>query len=175
MRPDTFSPAEAQFEEILRSHSFMTASLKRAVQAPSIEDGAGLYVILPDILAIDPDGVKGWCFEVKDEATSSYKMRQLEMTKGYSGPAWFLRYRKALGYLNFSKAFDCPCVIAIHTKAGWRAGFFTRRADGQVDYNRDIVVPGWKDPGGIPVLFGQMQPLRVFFESIRTLQKQFWQ
>lgn len=174
MRANTFSHAEAEFEEILRSHRFMTASLKAAVKAPSIEDGAGFYVILPDILAIDLDGGHGWCFEVKDETSSSYKMRRLDMTKGYSGPAWFLRYRKALGYLKFSAAFDCPCVIAIHAEAGWRAGFFTHKADGRVDYNPDIVASGWKDPEGIPVLFGEMQPLRVFFDSIRTLQKQFW-
>jgi hypothetical protein len=126
--PMTFSPAEAEFEELLRRNKFLTASLKEAMQAPSIEDGSGLYVIFPDILAIDRSG-QGWCFEVKDEASSRRKMRRLQMTQGYSGPAWFLRYRHAFGYSTFSAAFDCPCVIAIHTRKGWRAGFFTRKTE----------------------------------------------
>lgn len=171
----TFSPAEAEFDSILRGNRFMTASLKGAVQAPSIEDGRGLFVILPDILAIDADGGQGWCFEVKDETTSSYKMRRLDMTLGYSGPVWFLEYRKAIGYVWFSSAFNCPCVIAIKGTSGWKAGFFTMKVGGKVDYNRQTVAVGWSDPEGIPVLFDELQDLEPFLKSLRTQQASYWQ
>lgn len=58
-----YGQAEAEFERILRQNRSLTASLKAITLAPSMEDGSGLFVILPDILTIDDKG-QGWCFEV---------------------------------------------------------------------------------------------------------------
>lgn len=85
----TFSPAESEFEKILRENGFMTATPKTSVKAPSIQGEPGHFIIIPDIIAVDGKG-NGWCFEVKDEAASTYCMRRIEMTHGYTGPAWFL-------------------------------------------------------------------------------------
>lgn len=180
--PEAFSPAEAEFEQVLRDYGFMTASLKEAVKAPSIEDNKGLWVTLPDILAIDTKGGQGWCFEVKDETTSSYKMqvRQLGKTEryggGYAGPVWLLERHKTIGYRDFSAAFDCPCVIAVHGDAGWRAGFFTCRNNGLVDYNTGTVAEAWEDwnERRIPVMYERMLELDGFMKSIRELRSIFW-
>ena len=168
----TFSPAEAEFERILRENGFRTATLKRVVKAPSIEDGRGNYIIIPDIMAVDGNG-EGWCFEVKDEAASSYEMKELSMNR-YRGPVWMLEQRKATSYLDFSAAFDCPCIIAIGDKDQWRVGFFTHKRRGRVDYNRRIVAVNWDDPEGIPVLFNVMMPLDDFLASIEKLRRFHW-
>lgn len=171
-KSSTFSPAEVEFEKILRDWGFKTATLKTSVKAPSIEDGRGNYIIIPDILAVDRKE-EGWCFEVKDEATSSWKMNDLAMNR-YSGPVWLLEERKARSYLDFSKAFDCPCVIAIGDENGWRVGFFTRKSKGKVNYNKRIVAINWIDPDGIPVLFNVMSPLDIFLGSSTELRRLYW-
>jgi hypothetical protein len=169
----TFSPAESEFEKILRDNGFMTATLKTAVKAPSIQGRPGQFIIIPDILAVDESG-NGWCFEVKDEAGSSYGMRRIEMTHGYSGPAWFLEERKAKSYLNFSRAFGCPCVLAIGGRQRWRVGFFTRKFGTRIDYNQDIVAAKWRDPAGIPILFSVMHRLEDFLDSSDVLRREYW-
>lgn len=58
-----YGQAEAEFGGILRQNRSLTASLKAITLAPSMEDGSGLFVILPDILATADKG-QGWCFEV---------------------------------------------------------------------------------------------------------------
>lgn len=159
----------------------MTASLKTAVKAPSMENGLGYYVILPDILAIDVDNGQGWCFEVKDETRSRSKMRSMTLGKteryggGYSGPVWMLQTRNALGYLNFSNAFECPCVIAIKSTNGWRVGFFTRQFKSRVDYNSETVAQSWSDSRGkIPIMFERLEELEPFLRSIRSKQRKEW-
>jgi hypothetical protein len=65
-----YGQAEAEFERILRQNRFLTASLKAITLASSMEDGSALFVILPDILAIDDEG-QGWCFEVNRNTDGS--------------------------------------------------------------------------------------------------------
>jgi len=62
-----YGQAEAEFGGILRQNRSLTASLKAITLAPSMEDGSGLLVILPDIIAIDDKG-QGWLFEVNRNA-----------------------------------------------------------------------------------------------------------
>ena len=62
-----YGQTEAEFGGILRQNRSLTASLKAITLAPSMEDGSGLLVILPDIIAIDDKG-QGWRFEVNRNA-----------------------------------------------------------------------------------------------------------
>ena len=170
----TLSEAESAFDQILRGKGFKTAAMKKQVKAPSLQGDSG-YIILPDILAVDNQG-RGWCFEVKDETWSKAPMRYIEMTHGYSGPAWFLEPYKAESYLEFSRAFSIPCVIAIRGDMDWKAGFLTRisRSDGGIDYNRDQIAPEWDDPDGIPILFSVLLSLDRFFRTLSKLRSTYW-
>lgn len=171
----TLSEAESAFEQILRDRDFKTATMKEYVKAPSIQGRKNDYIILPDILAVDKQG-RGWCFEVKDETWSKAPMRYLEMTQGYTGPAWFLEPYKAESYLSFSQAFNVPCVIVIRGDSGWRAGFLTKvvSSDGRIDYNRDQIAPEWDDPDGIPILFDVLFGLEEFFGKLDAMRDDYW-
>ena len=151
----------------------MTATLKESIKAPSIQGEVGNYIIIPDIMAVDKAG-NGWCFEVKDEASSSYKMKSLRMTKGYKGPVWFLERRKANSYLKFSQAFQCPCIIAIGGSQRWKLGFLTQKSGSTIEYNRDIAAVNWNDSRGIPLLFNVMFQLEAFFNSAEKLRDFYW-
>jgi len=164
----TLSPAEAEFERILREHGFKTATMKQYVKAPSLQGVWGDYIILPDIIAVDKSG-RGWCFEVKSEKESRQSMQCREMPMGYAGPVWFLEEHKMRSYLDFSKAFFCPCIIIINGDFQWKAGFFTRiNLEGDIEYNKDLVVARWKDDLGCPVLFNVMDTLDRFFENLEN-------
>ncbi len=151
----------------------MTATMKECVKAPSIQGKPGEYIIIPDILAVDEQG-NGWCFEVKDEGNSSYDMAYLEMSHGYTGPVWFLQRYKAKSYLSFSRAYDCPCVIAVKGWQQWKMGFFTRKRGAEIDYNRSIVAENWRDADGIPILFNVMDKLDDFLDSHSALREKYW-
>lgn len=86
----TLTYSEYKCQEMLRNYGFMTATLKESVQAPSIQDGKGGYVIIPDIIAMDRKG-RGWAFEVKEASKSVPEYRTL---KDYSGQVWVLEPRK---------------------------------------------------------------------------------
>lgn len=144
------------------------------MQAPSLQGPPHMYIIIPDFLAVDLKG-EGWCFEVKDERESRSKMEKLEMPRGYSGPVWYLEPWKAESYLRFPRAFRCPCIIAVRGRTKWKMGFFTRSLTGRIEYNTDLIVPGWKDPRGYPVLFNVMFQLEQFFSELDRLRDKHWQ
>lgn len=86
-----------------------------------------------------------------------------------------LERRKFYGYLDFSASFECPCVIAIKGDEGWRAGFFTRRSNGQFDHNLEVVAAAWEHPEGrVPIMFNRLQNLDEFMRSMRSLRRQYW-
>ena len=167
------SPAESEFEKILLKKGFMVAGLKQSVNAPSLQGAPHVYIIIPDFLAVDLKG-EGWCFEVKDEIGSKSTMDRLEMPRGYSGPVWYLEPWKAESYLQFSRAFRCPCIIAVRGRTKWKLGFFTRNLTGRIEYNTDLVVPGWRDHRGYPVLFNVMSQLDRFFSELDRSRKEYW-
>lgn len=166
------SGAEEVFAGILQAEGFMITFLKEQVKAPSIQ-GEDDFIILPDILAVDKSG-KGWCFEVKDERESKRPMKHLTMPHGYVGPIWLLEKRKAESYLRFSRAFKCPCMIAVRGDMKWRVGFFTQISNNEIHYNRDLVAVGWSDPFGYPVLFNVMLTTSKFFHEMDDLRARYW-
>ena len=166
------SGAEEMFAEILRVEGFMVTFLKEQIRAPSIQ-GEDDFIIIPDIPAVDKSG-RGWCFEVKDERESKRPMKRLTMPHGYTGPVWLLEKRKAESYLRFSRAFKCPCIIAVRGDMRWRIGFFTHISNGEIYYNKDLVAVGWNDPFGYPVLFNVMPTATKFFHELDALRARYW-
>src|SRR3989441_11003822 len=162
------SGAEEVFAGILQAEGFMITNLKEQIRAPSIQ-GEDDFIIIPDILAVDTSG-RGWCFEVKDERESKRPMKHLTMPHGYTGPVWLLEKRKAESYLRFSRAFKCPCMIAVRGDMKWRVGFFTQVSHREIFYNKKLVTARWHEPFWDPGLFYVNLTTPKFFPELDA----FW-
>ena len=171
----TSDEAANQFEQILKNWGFKTATLNESARAQSIEGKGESPTVLPDILTVDRKE-RGWCFEVKDEEWSKAAMRELQISKGYSGPVLFLKTEEAKSYLNYSLAFGVPCVIVVREGAHWKVGFLTRVkwTDGSIVYNRELIVPEWNDQEGVPIMPNALLTLERFLEELDGLRLDYW-
>jgi len=161
--------AESECGIMLRRYGFLTAVLKVGVQAPSIQDGEGSYVIIPDIIAIDRK-TRGWAFEIKDASKSKPHYR---VVQNYDGQVWLLQPHKAESYLKFSKAFNIPCVIVIRTSQGWRVGVLAVKKDNTVTFNDQIVI----EPAGgrytnYVILVDRLIRMREFIDRLDSVRNE---
>jgi Holliday junction resolvase len=166
----TLTRSEWHCQEMLRSYGFLTATLKESVQAPSIQDGAGSFVIIPDIIAIDRK-VRGWAFEVKDASRSRAEYREL---RNYRGSVWVLEQHKANSYLKFSQAFNVPCMLVVKTRYGWRVGFLTKKKNDKIAFNDEIVFKGPSYINDSLILINNMFRIREFIDNLDTLRGEYW-
>jgi hypothetical protein len=65
-------------------------------------------------------------------------------------------------------------MIAVRGDMKWRIAFFTHISNGEIHYNRDIIVAGWNDPFGYPVLFNVMLTTSRFFHDLDALRERHW-